>query len=171
LGHRLELADFCREQYRPMVRMLSLYTGSVHVGQELAQDALARAWLNWSKVKRLDDPVAWTRRVALNLANSYFRRLAAEKRAKKKLASMPTEDRAPSSPIDDRDLLRQAIAGLPERQRTALILRYFLDMPVLEVAEWMGVPEGTVKSLAKRAVDRLRKDAALREAKGVWSVT
>ena len=52
--------------------------------------------------------------------------------------------------------MRDAVAALPERQRRALVLRYFSDLPVVEVATMMGCPEGTVKTLTARAIAALR---------------
>jgi RNA polymerase sigma factor (sigma-70 family) len=53
--------------------------------------------------------------------------------------------------------VRDALDALPERQRGALVLRYFSDLPVAEVAAIMGCPEGTVKTLTARAIASLRK--------------
>ncbi|MGI8699694.1 MAG: sigma factor [Nocardioidaceae bacterium] len=56
--------------------MLRLYCGDPEVARDLAQEALTRAWVHWRKVRRMDRPDLWVRRVALNLANSHFRRIS-----------------------------------------------------------------------------------------------
>lgn len=63
--------------------------------------------------------------------------------------------------------VREAIAALPRRQRTALVLRYYADLPVAEVADLMGCPENTVKTLTRRGLQRLGaslQDERLEEA-------
>ncbi len=96
-------------------------------------------------------------RVAINLANSHFRRRRAERRASDRL-------RASGPPAtDDRDhawglVVRQAVAALPQRQRTALILRYYLDLSVGEAAHRMDASPDAVRSLTKRAMAALREE-------------
>ncbi|HEX9766415.1 MAG TPA: sigma-70 family RNA polymerase sigma factor, partial [Nitriliruptorales bacterium] len=67
--------------------------------------------------------------------------------------------------VADRQAVREAIRSLPDRQRTALILRYYLDLPAPEVADRMGTTHGAVRALTKRAV------AALREQLGPDAIT
>lgn len=57
----------------------------------------------------------------------------------------------------DRLAVRAAVADLPERQRAALVLRYYVDLPVAEVADVLGCAPGTVKSLTHKAVEGLRR--------------
>lgn len=69
------------EQYRPLVGALGLYTGDAALAEELAQEALARALLHWDRVGKARSPGAYVHRVAMNLANSHFRRRRAAGRA------------------------------------------------------------------------------------------
>jgi RNA polymerase sigma-70 factor (ECF subfamily) len=150
-----DLIAFCTAQHGRIVGLLSLYCGDAAVAEELAQDALARVCRDWRRVRKMDYPEGWTSRVAINLANSHFRRRAAEKRARERLASRPQPDLC--APDTAAALaVRQAVAALPPRQRTALLLHYFCDLPFARVAELMGAPEPTVKSLARRGIARLR---------------
>lgn len=149
-----EFPDFCAQHHERLVGTLGLYCGDRAVGEELAQEALARAWARWTKVRGLDDPVGWVYRVGLNLANSYFRRKVVERRAHQRVATTPVQSDAadPTTAL----VLREAIAQLPRRKRTALVLRYFVDMPYAEISKVMDAPESTVKSLARRGVEDLR---------------
>jgi RNA polymerase sigma-70 factor (sigma-E family) len=161
-----DLVAFC-ERLRPrLVGMLSLYTADPGVAEELAQETLARVWANWDKVRQMHAPGGWTYRVAVNLANSAFRRRGAERRARERLVArggvaglVPHTD--PDTP--DTIAVRRAVAALPPRQRTVVVLRYYADLPVDEVARAMGCAEGTVKSLMHRAVQTLRTSSALAE--------
>ncbi|MDQ3914079.1 MAG: sigma-70 family RNA polymerase sigma factor [Actinomycetota bacterium] len=159
-GREDELIAFCRREHGRVVGLLSLYCGDAALAEELAQDALARVCRDWRKVRRMDHPEAWTSRVAVNLANSYFRRRAAERRARERLSARPPAEALPPDPALVLSV-RQAVASLPPRQRTALLLHYFCDLPFAQVADLMGSPEPTVKSLARRGIARLRSAESL----------
>jgi RNA polymerase sigma-70 factor (sigma-E family) len=155
----LGLDDFCRREHPRLVGALTLHCGDAHVAAELAQEALARACDRWEQVRGMDAPGAWVHRVALNLASSWFRRRAAERRAAARVAAGQVEDLGP----DRADVLavRAALAGLPPRQRTALVLRYYSDLSVEQTAGAMGCAPGTVKSLTSQALAALRERAGL----------
>jgi RNA polymerase sigma-70 factor (ECF subfamily) len=150
-----DLTAFCRATYPRLVRTLDLYTGDLGVAEELAQEALARVWRHWKKVSALEQPEGWAHHVAMNLARSWFRRRRAEQRASQRL--LPTAATV-TTDISSDIAMRDAVAGLPHRMKTALILRYFLDLPYDEVARLMDAPTGTVRSLVHRAIERLRDE-------------
>ena len=157
-----ELDAFCRREYPRLVGTLSLYCGDRHLAEELAQEALARACGRWTQVSQMHAPGAWVHRVAINAANSYWRRLRAGHRAQARLesgAALQHEDPDSASDL----ALRHAVAGLPERQRTALVLRYFAEMSVPETASVMDVSEQAVRNLTHRAVAHLRDEFAVHE--------
>jgi RNA polymerase sigma factor (sigma-70 family) len=163
-----DLAAFCREQHHQLVGMLGLYCGDRGVAEELAQEALTRACRDWTKVRSSENPAAWLRRVAINLANSYYRRRGAERRANTRLQSRSPADVQPDP--EDALVIRQAIARLPRRQRTALVLHYYVDLSYAEVADFMNVPSSTAKMLAHRGLTRLRDRSDLMELKEVPDV-
>ena len=148
-----DVAAFCKRIYPRLVGSLALQCGDPEVAKEVAQEALTRAWQRWSRVSRYDSPEAWVFRVAINLSTSRFRRATREKLAFAKVAALP-RDRAPDP--TDQIAIRAAVSKLPPRQRTALVLRYFADMPVADVAVAMSCAPGTVKSLTAKALDSLR---------------
>jgi RNA polymerase sigma factor (sigma-70 family) len=135
-----------------LVGALALHCGDRDVAHELAQETLARVWERWPSVAAMDSPEAWAFRVAFNLAASRFRRGAAERRARARLG--PPDDHATDHA--DAVAVRQAVAALPRRQRAALVLRYFADLPVDRTAEVLGCAPGTVKSLTSQAIASLR---------------
>lgn len=148
------IGDFCRRLHPVLVGSLTLHCGDRAVAEEIAQEALARAWERWAAVGAMASPEAWTFRVALNLTSSRFRRAAIERRASARLAARSTaRDVVDES---DRITVRAAVASLPERQRVVVVLRYFADLSVEDTAAAMGCASGTVKSLTSKAVDRLR---------------
>ncbi len=135
------------------------------MAEELAQDALMRVVRDWPRVQKMDTPEAWLHRVALNLTNSFFRRRAAEARAKERLASQPETYIQPATP--EHLAVREAVAALPRRQKTALVLRYFGALFVRETAQVMDCPEGTVKTLTHKAIRALRDLQQLEELREV----
>lgn len=147
-----DVSAFCRELHPRLVGALALHCGDRDVAQELAQETLARVWERWSTVERLDSPEAWAFRVGFNLAASRFRRRAAERRARARFG--PVDDHV--ADVADAVAVRAAVALLPPRQRAAVVLRYFADLPVDETAAVMGCAPGTVKSLTSQAIATLR---------------
>jgi RNA polymerase sigma factor (sigma-70 family) len=153
----LELESFCHAEHPRLVRLLSLHCGDVETARDLAQETLVKVCVHWRKVRVMDTPQAWVTRVALNLATTQHRRSAVRRRHAASHAYAP-----PASPRDDEGwMVRAAVASLPERQRTAVILRYFEDLPVEQTAELMDVSPSAVKKLTARGVDRLRALLAL----------
>jgi RNA polymerase sigma-70 factor (ECF subfamily) len=153
------LVSFCEREYPRLVGAISLYCGERALAEEFAQEALARLCRDWHKVARMAAPHAWLHRVAVNVAHSHFRRVVAERRMRTRAAERTSIEIERPEDVD----VRRAVAALPERQKTALVLRYFLDMPVAEVAVVMQCPEATVKSLTRRALQRLSSSQELGE--------
>ena len=120
--------------------------GSRAAAEDAAQEALARWWERSSRGQTIEVPEAWMTTVAYNLARSRFRRVRAERRASERLN--PREAPEPAADVLD---LRRALARLPKREREAVVLHYYLDMPLAEVAAVQRVAEGTVKTSLHRA--------------------
>ena len=151
-----ELEGFCRRQYPQLVGTLSLYCGDVHLAEELAQDALATACARWSEVSQMVAPGPWVHRVAINAANSYWRRRRAARRAVDHLEE-ESDGHHTDPDVAARIAVRAAVSGLPERQRTAVVLRYFADMSAAEVGAIMDVSAQAVRNLTHRGLQRLRE--------------
>jgi RNA polymerase sigma factor (sigma-70 family) len=149
-----DLDTFCVQEWPRLVGALSLYTGDAEVAQELAQETIARVCYRWDQIRELEAPGAWAHRVAINLAHSHFRRAkrgrALERRAASVAAAPDRVDLATALSI------RAEVARLPHRQRAALVLRYYGDLPVRTVAEILRCSENTVKTLTARAIAQLR---------------
>jgi RNA polymerase sigma factor (sigma-70 family) len=147
-------------EYARLLGMLTLYTSDRDLAAELAQEALARACLHWRRVQHMDAPGAWLYRVALNLANSAFARRRAERRARADAALLVSATRPAGPDLDDVVTLRQALVGLAPRQRAAVVLRYYADLPVDDVASLMRCRPGTVRALTHQGLQRLRAELA-----------
>jgi RNA polymerase sigma-70 factor (ECF subfamily) len=137
----------------PDVWRFAVSLSSLDDADDLAQDALARAW-----VKRASfDP-------SRGSARSWLLAIVAD-RARRRWMRRPRpvlpDPQDVAEPDGRRVDLRRAIAALPERQRTTVYLHYYLDLPVREVAQVLGCADGTVKSAlhdARRALARKLED-------------
>jgi RNA polymerase sigma-70 factor (sigma-E family) len=152
-GGVVDAEEFCRSVHARLVRSLASYTGDPALAEELAQEALARAWERWDRVQRMDAPSMWVYRTALNLARSAFRRRGAERRA---LARLAGREATPEADRADIVAVRTAILELPPRQRAAVVLRYHADLSVEETADVLQCAPGTVKALTSQAISRMR---------------
>ncbi|TDT14785.1 RNA polymerase sigma factor (sigma-70 family) [Ilumatobacter fluminis] len=134
------------------VRLAHLLTGSNAAADDIAHEAFLKVRDRWESIV---NPGAYLRVVAVNLCRNWHRsnrrRVAREQRA----ASVPRT--GADDPAIDVELL-DLVDRLPFRQRTVLVARYWLDLPEAEIAELVGCRPGTVKSLASRGLDSLRKD-------------
>lgn len=150
-----EMERFCAAAWPRLVNAMTYYCGDVHVAEELVQEALLRACRQWSKVSALQSPEGWAFRVAVNLANSAWRRKRAESRARERYGKDDTVHRDPD--VAERDAVRRALRKLSPRQREVVVLRYYLDLPFERVAELTGSSPGAVRTSASRAISELRK--------------
>lgn len=87
----LDFEAFCLRQNTSLIRLLTLYCGDRETACDLTQETLARVWLHWGRVRRMDRPDLWTKRVALNLANSHFRHGRVERARRHLLVAEPLE--------------------------------------------------------------------------------
>jgi len=150
-----EFLDFFADQYWPLRRVGFLLTGDWHQADELAQDAMARTYAAWGRIRRHDRAAAYARKVLLNRYRSLARRTRVE--TWHLLASRrEDQDRYEPDFSGDGQLLWAELQRLPARQRSAVVLRFYLDLPEAEVARLLGVPQGTVKSWTHRGLARLR---------------
>ena len=134
-------------QYADLTVQLYAYFGDRQEAQDVVQEAFCRALRRWSSVSRYDDPVAWVRRVAWNLAVSRWRR---SRTALSFLRRQRLQEPQVEGPSTDRIELVEALATLPPAQRRAMVLHYLGDLSVAEIAEREHVAVGTVKSWLHR---------------------
>lgn len=132
-----------RRAYGVAYRLL----GSRSEAEDIAQEALARAFLRWSSIEVYAE--AWVVRVASNLAIGSWRKL-------RRLQPLTMEG-ATEGLSSDRVDLHRALKGLPRRQREVVVLRYLGDLSEAEIAATLGCSTGSVKTHASRGLEALRK--------------
>jgi RNA polymerase sigma-70 factor (sigma-E family) len=160
-----EFTDFVRAQTGVLLRTAYLLTGSASAAEELVQDTLVRLYPKWHRVEVADYPLAYVRRALTNgFINQRRRRASTEI-----LVDEPPERSDSSDPpgrYDDRDELWRRLLQLSERQRAALVLRYFEDLPDEQIAAALDARPGTVRSLISRGLVALREQDG---AAGGWT--
>jgi RNA polymerase sigma-70 factor (sigma-E family) len=138
-----------------LVRTAYAVSGDLGVAEDAVQTAFAKAYRSWRRISRLEAPVAYLRRMAINeVLND--RRLA--RRRHELTSAEPPERPAVGSPDDGlaHDEMWRAISSLPPRQRAVLVLRYYEDLSEQQIADVLGCRPGTVKSQASAALATLR---------------
>jgi len=154
-GHPIEmLEDLLASRGEHLRRTATLLAGSPDEGEDLLQAALERAFRKWRSIS--GDPEGYLRRTMYNLAADGWRRRQAW-RAKVPLLGHPATAPDATHAIDDRDSLIRLLRDLPPRQRAAIVLRYWEDLPDEEAARAMGCTASTVRSAASRGLARLRE--------------
>ena len=147
-----EYADFVASAWGPLYRTAYLMVGNHALAEDLVQTALTNTYASWHKVRELDAAYAYARTAVVRSGASWFR-------SKVRLRERPT-DRLPETPYSPdpstRPMLLEALALLPSRQRAVVVLRFYDDLSVAEVAHSLGCSEGTVKSQTYAALGKLR---------------
>lgn len=137
------------------LRVAYLLCGHRERAEDAVADAFVKVWKAWRRGD-IDNPRAYIRRAVVNQVNSRFRRLALERREAQRRTGDDRGERSGIEGIDDADELVAALDRLSPRQRSAIVLRYYLDLSEADAAEAMGVSVGTVKSSVSRGLERLR---------------
>lgn len=162
---------FVAESADAPFRTAHLMTGDIGDAEDLVQETFIRVARRWNRVRSMDHPVAYARRILINLVLH-----GAERRSRQTaelelpcIGIQSADDSATRALRGTEDLaeFRWALAELPERQRAVLVLRYWADLPVAEVAEILGCSAGTVKSTASRATARLARALTRSESSAI----
>lgn len=137
------------------VRLAHYLTNDRELAADLAQEAFIRAAGRFQYLRSADSFRLYLRRTVMNLCKNHYRRLAVERAFLRREAAteIPVED-FPN--IEAKEEVRKGLESLPFRQRSAVVLRYYMGMSQLEVAESLRCSEGAAKSLINRGLNALR---------------
>lgn len=142
--------------HRDAVRLAYLLTSDAEQAEDIVSEAFAKVYRQW-QAGRVEDVGAYLRRAVANTANSKLRRRYLERREAARRTGDDRGVRTVDEDAADRDAVWQALQRLPDKQRAAVVLRYYEDLSVEETATVLGVSEGTVKSQVSRGLDRLEQ--------------
>jgi RNA polymerase sigma-70 factor (sigma-E family) len=132
--------------YDKLVRVAYLVSGDASAAEELVQEAFVKVHRSWNRVR---DPLPYLRVAVVNGCRSWGRRQTLERERRPR----------PSEPAElEADELWDALATLKPRQRTAIVLRFYVDLPDAEIAEILGCRLPTVRSAIHRGLAALRQE-------------
>jgi RNA polymerase sigma factor (sigma-70 family) len=143
------LVDLYEREYEPLVRAAFVLVGSRHIAEEVVQDAVLALQQRWQDAKQ---PAAYLRISVLNGARGVLRRRALAERE----APDPESATMPSEMVE----LRDALLSLKWEQRSAIVLRFVLDLDDVEIASLLGCRRATVRSHVARGLARLRREVS-----------
>lgn len=129
--------------------------------QDLVQEALIATYLQWPRVRN-GDPWAYLRACLVNKNISHWRRRPWRESSRPSIDDMP-EPRSYTDTVEARQLVREALRVLTQRERTVVVLRYLEELTERETAETMQIAVGTVKSTCARALAKLSATVAMSE--------
>lgn len=143
-------------RHRPgLMRFATILTCRTWLAEDVVSDVLCRAFERWDRISRMAEPHAYVRRMIVNDYLSWHRRLArTTPRAEVEPAVAGQDDGADERA--ERDAMIRRLAGLPRRQRAAVVLRYYAGLPDAEIAAELGCRVTTVRSQISRALATLR---------------
>lgn len=147
------VAELYEREQAGMVRLARLIVGSPALAEEVVHDAFVAVLERHETIR---DPGAYLRRVVVNNCHGATRRTLTRRRKLDQIAT-----RQPTGAVElpqDLDETWEALQVVTPKQRTALVLRFYADLSVAEVADLMGERPGTVKSLVHRGLSTLRKE-------------
>lgn len=157
MADRKDFDEFVVARSSRLLRTAYLLTRDWALAEDLLQTALAKSWFAWARLD--DDPEPYVRKVLVNTYASWWRRRWRGETPTEALPESSGPD--PTTAVDDRDELWQALGRLPRRQQAVVVLRYFEDLSEAQTADTLGVTTGTVKSQTSKALARLRLDPDL----------
>jgi RNA polymerase sigma-70 factor (sigma-E family) len=147
----LQFEVFFDAHHRDLARLAYLLSGDPDVAEDLTAEAFAQAWKRWEQVCRSDSPLAYVRRIVVNLAASRVRSLVRERRGWRLLGATWSE-RADGFDQEAGADVRAALGRLPARKRACVILRHYYGLSEQETAATLGISVGTVKSQTSRGI-------------------
>lgn len=146
--------DYLQQRLPALLRYATVVTCDPHLAQDVVQEALARAQGRWRRIRELDQPEAYLKRMILNEFLSWRRRWV--RRRTDPLPDDVATVADPATAVVQRQELLALVAALPPRQRAVIALRFYEDRTDPEIAALLGCSLGTVRSLSSRGVASLR---------------
>ncbi len=147
-----EFVEFATGAAPRLRRTAYLLCGNWHTAEDLAQTTLAKMFVSWRRISRQDAVYAYANRTLVNAYLADRRRL----RARELLAGWLPERAVESAGPEVRMVVLEALATLPPKTRVVVVMRYWADLSVDQVAELLGCSPGNVKSQSSRGLDKLR---------------
>ncbi len=149
---QLNFEQLWRTEFGNVARTAYLLTGDPEEAADLAQEAFVETYRRWEDVSRMDRQAAWVQRVVRNLAVTWLRRQRVWARL---AARLEVAEVATLEPLLDPELMA-ALAALTPAQRVVLVLRYYSDQSIEDVADTLHKRPGTVRALTSQGLEKMR---------------
>lgn len=144
------------EHYRSLVRLAAFLVRDTATAEEVVQDSFVAMHGAWRRLRDTDKALSYLRQSVVNRSRSVLRhRMVVDKNTPKPPPDMPSAEHGAIIQLE-RSAVVSALRALPERQREALVLRYYGDLSEAQIASVMGISKGAVKSHTARAMSALR---------------
>jgi RNA polymerase sigma-70 factor (sigma-E family) len=144
--------------YRPLVRLAALLVRDTPTAEEVVQDAFVAMHGGWQRLRDAENALAYLRQAVVNRSRSVLRhRTVVDKNLQKASPDMPSAEHGALAQLE-RSAVVNALRKLPERQREAIVLRYYADFSEAEIASAMKISRGAVKSHTARGMAALRAE-------------
>lgn len=142
--------------YRALVRLAALLVRDIATAEEVVQDSFIAMHGSWRRLRDTDKALSYLRQSVVNKSRSVLRhRVVMDRNAPKPAPDVPSAEQGAITLLE-RSSVVKALRRLPERQREALVLRYYGDMSEAQIASIMGISRGAVKSHTARGMSSLR---------------
>jgi RNA polymerase sigma-70 factor (sigma-E family) len=156
------VTDLFRAHHLELVRLALLMTGDLAAAEDVVQDAFEQLHRRWPSIRQPGSGLAYVRSSVLNGCRSMHRRARVARKHAARLAEPPSAGADATDPAaGERSDLITALLALPRRQREVLVLRYYGDLDVAEIAVTLRIGPSAVRSTAARGLDALAR--ALKE--------
>jgi RNA polymerase sigma-70 factor (sigma-E family) len=150
------VTELYASHYKGLVRMASFLLRDTPTAEEVVQDAFMAMHDGWQRLRDAEKALAYLRQAVVNRSRSVLRhRTVVDKNPQKAPPDMPSAEHG-ALVLLERSAVVSAIRELPERQREAIVLRYYADLSEAEIAATMGISRGAVKSHTARGMAALR---------------
>jgi RNA polymerase sigma-70 factor (sigma-E family) len=150
------VSELYSAHYRSLVRLAALLVRDVGTAEEVVQDAFVAMHGGWYRLRDNEKALAYLRQAVVNKSRSVLRhRQVVDRNAPKPAPDMPSAEHGAIA-LFERSAVIAALRTLPARQREALVLRFYADLPEAQIAETMRISRGAVKSHTARAMQALR---------------
>ena len=144
------------QHYRALVRLAALLVRDTPTAEEVVQDSFVAMHGGWQRLRDTEKALAYLRQAVVNRSRSVLRhRTVVDKNLQKAPPDMPSAEHG-ALVLLERSAVVAALRGLPDRQREAIVLRYYADLSEAEIATAMGISRGAVKSHTARGMTALR---------------
>jgi RNA polymerase sigma-70 factor (sigma-E family) len=150
------LAELYERHAREATRLAYLLTGDRALAEDLVQDAFVRLAGRFLDLRDPDGFAHYLRRTVVNLSNSWYRRRRVERAYLERGGAAPQRPVSAPDPAE-RDELWRKLQTLNQKQRAAIVLRFYEDLSEEQTSDALGVPKGTVKSLVSRGLAAMRQ--------------